>query len=147
MMIDPTSREPLYVQVARLLRDQIAAGQIPLGSLMPSENQLRETYGLNRSVARQAYDLLESEGLVVSRRGLGRYVTAVPQAAVITLQPGDSVRARMPGEAERARLGIPPGTPLLEITRAGGRTEAFSATAAVCHCAAAADQSYMPALG
>ena len=147
MTIDPGSREPLYVQVARLLRDQITAGRIRLGELMPSENQLRGTYGLNRSVARQAYDLLESEGLVVSRRGLGRYVAAVPPASVITLQPGDQVRARMPGEAERARLGIPAGTPLLEVTRAGGRTEAFSAAAAVCRCsAAAADESCMPVL-
>jgi DNA-binding transcriptional MocR family regulator len=103
---------------------------------MPSEHQLRDRYGINRSVARQAYDLLESEGLCVIRRGMGRFVTAVPQTAVITLQPGDSVRSRMPAEAERAGLGIAQGVPLLEITRADGRTEAYSAAAAaaVCQC-------------
>jgi DNA-binding transcriptional regulator YhcF (GntR family) len=150
MIVDPGSGEPLYVQVARVLQEQIISGMLPLGSLMPSEVQLRDQYGINRSVARQAYDLLESEGLCVTRRGLGRFVTTVPQTAVITLQPGDSVRARMPAEAERAGLGIGPGIPLLEIIRAGGQAEAYSAAAAaaVCRCpAAAADESLAPALG
>ena len=138
MSIDPGSGEPLYLQVARLLRERIASGSIGLGEPLPSENALRDRYGINRSVARQAYDLLESEGLAVNRRGLGRYVAAVPQVTVIRLQPGDRVRARMPGPAERDRLGTARGEPVLEITRADGRAETYSAAAAVARCGAAA---------
>lgn len=137
MIMDSSSKEPLYVQAARILRQEITDGVIPLGHLMPGENALAERFGFNRSVARQAYGLLEAEGLVINRRGIGRCVAAVPQRQVITLGPGDEVRARMPREAERDRLGIGHGVPVLVITRAaGGEEEAWSAAAAVCQCTA-----------
>ncbi len=146
MTIDPSSTEPLYVQLARILRQQVADGTVPLGALMPSEHQLRGRHGVNRSVARQAYQLLETEGLVVSRRGIGRCVAAVPQLRTVPLGPGDEVRARMPGEDERARLGIGHGIPVLVITRAAGGEEAHSAAAAVCRCTAAAGGPLCPPL-
>lgn len=143
---DPAAPEPLYVQVARLLRDEIIGGAVPLGAAMPGELALRARWGINRWVSKQAYDLLEAEGLVVNRRGVGRFVASVPQPHLITLAPGDEVRARMPTEAERAALRIGHGIPVLVITRADGAIEACSAAAAVARVTAAADGPRMPAL-
>lgn len=145
MIIDPSAPEPLYMQVARALRQQIISGQVPLGGLMPSEIQLRDEHGINRWVSRQAYGLLEKEGLVVSRRGIGRSVAAVPRQLVIELSAGDEVRTRMPAEDERGALGIGHGIPVLVITRADGREEPYSGSAAVARCGIPGG-SRMPAL-
>lgn len=148
MTIERRPGEPLYVQVARFLRQEIIDGTVPLGGLMPGENVLKARFGFQRGVFRQAYQLLEAEGLVVNRRGIGRCVAAVPAVRVITLLPGDEVRARMPGHGEREQLGIAHGVPVLVITRADGTEEAHDAAAAVCRCttAAAENGSLMPAL-
>ena len=143
---DPAAPEPLYVQVARLLRDDIISGAIGLGEPMPGDLALRDRWGISRWTAKQAYELLEAEGLVVTRRGVGRSVAAVPPPRVIGLAPGDELRVRMPGDAERQALAIGHGIPLLVITRADGRTEPHSAAAAVVRCTAAAGGPPMPAL-
>lgn len=143
---DPALPEPLYLQVARLLRDEIIAGAIGLGELMPSDLALRDRWNLNRWTAKKAYDQLEAEGLIVTRKGTGRIVASVPLPRVIGLAEGDELRVRMPADAERQALGIGHGIPLLLITRADGRTEPYSAAAAVVRCAAAAGGPPMPAL-
>ena len=47
---DPSAREPLYMQVARLLRDEIISGAVPLGGPMPGENALKARWGIHRQV-------------------------------------------------------------------------------------------------
>lgn len=143
---DPAAPEPLYVQVARLLRDQVISGALGLGALMPGEIALTERWSVSRYTVTKAYELLEAEGLVMARKGVGRFVAAVPPPRVIGLGPGDELRVRMPGDAERRALAIGHGIPVLVITRAGGGTEAHSAAAAVVRCAAAAGGPPMPAL-
>jgi DNA-binding GntR family transcriptional regulator len=139
MTIEPGGPEPMYIQLARILRDEIIAGQIPLGGRLPGELSLTERYQISRETVRDAFRQLREEGLVRTRSGQGSFVVAVPQQQVIELRAGDLVRARMPGEAERARLGLPPGVPVLVITRAGGQQEIRGAAAAMCRCTADGD--------
>ena len=128
---DDRGGEPRYIQLARILRDRAIAGAWQLGDRLPSENDLVGEFGVNRETARNAMGLLEAEGLVVRRRGIGAYLTALPVRRQIPLHPGDAVTARMPGQAERAQLGLAPGIPLLVITRAGGREEMHGAAAVI----------------
>lgn len=57
--------------VARDLLEQIAAGELPVSSILPNEGELGERYQVNRSVIREAIKLLEVHRLVqpVRRRG------------------------------------------------------------------------------
>jgi DNA-binding transcriptional regulator YhcF (GntR family) len=133
--IDPDSPELRYVQVARLLRDAIISGEIPLGGLMPTEKKMTEQFGINRATAQTALELLRKEGLIITRHGIGSHVAAVPQVERVTLRPGDEIRARMPDERERTELGIGPGIPVLVVTRArGGGEETYGAATAICRC-------------
>jgi GntR family transcriptional regulator len=76
--IDHYSSEPLYAQLAALLRGQIQSGQIPAGSMLPSLRQLTEEHGISRMTAERGVEVLRAEGLV---RGLpGRGVYVVPEA-------------------------------------------------------------------
>jgi DNA-binding FadR family transcriptional regulator len=110
-----------YVQLASWLREEIVSGRVTLGMRLPGEEALKRDFGVDRSVVRRAVQLLREEGLVVTRHGVGSFVTAVPELHVAVLRPGDRVAARMPDDGERARLGgLSPGIPVLVVMRAGG---------------------------
>lgn len=53
------------------LRERIARGEFQEGDPLPNESGIMEEYGVSRPTARSAIRILESEGLVVVRPGLG----------------------------------------------------------------------------
>lgn len=134
MVFDDGGSEPRYVQLARILRDRAMAGAWAIGDRMPSENDLVGEFGINRETARNAMRILEAEGLVVRRRGLGPYLAALPVRRQIPIGAGDQVTARMPGQAEREQIGLAPGIPLLVIQRADGAEETYGAASAIAVC-------------
>lgn len=60
--------------IATALRDRIVAQALNAHTLLPSERELGETYGVSRMTARQVLALLESEGLVYRRPPRGTFV-------------------------------------------------------------------------
>jgi GntR family transcriptional regulator len=72
------SDRPAYRQLADLLRDQIASGELPPGALVPSEARLMQEHGLSRNTIRLAIGLLRSEGLVDAEHGRGTRVRKRP---------------------------------------------------------------------
>jgi DNA-binding transcriptional regulator YhcF (GntR family) len=131
VQIDYTSGEPVYLQIARLIRDQIIKGELPVGAQIPSGNEIQQSKGVTRMTYQHAVDQLRDAGLVVTRPGRGTFVVAVPVLQVVSLQPGDQVSARMPSEVERTELdtGL---SPVLVVTRTNGTREIFSAAVTVC---------------
>ncbi|WP_075980517.1 GntR family transcriptional regulator [Bacillus massilinigeriensis] len=65
---------PIYVQLRDILRDQIENGIYLPGTAIPSENELSETYGVNRLTVRTAIEGLTKEGIVRPIQGKGVYV-------------------------------------------------------------------------
>lgn len=65
---------PLYEQLTKLLRQQIANGEFGPDEKLPSEKQLSENYQVSRITAKQALLLLESEGLIYRVQGSGSFV-------------------------------------------------------------------------
>ncbi|MFK0289143.1 GntR family transcriptional regulator [Streptomyces sp. NPDC090442] len=72
----------LYQQVAAEIRSGITTGEYKPGSLLPSEAQLIERYGVSRPTVRKAIDALRAEGLIEVIHGKGSYVRALPAPAV-----------------------------------------------------------------
>ncbi|TXS91996.1 GntR family transcriptional regulator [Parahaliea maris] len=72
--LDPDSHAPLYYQLYTLLRNLILNGTLPTGTLMPTEQQLSEAFGVSRITAKRAMDELAGEKLVERRRGKGSHV-------------------------------------------------------------------------
>lgn len=125
--IDYESGEKIYLQIARIIRDRIISGDLPVGAQVPSGSQMRKEWGVNRLTGAQAIEELRRAGLVVTRPGVGTFVAASPRQQVVCLFPGDQVSARMPTEAERETLRTGFLTPLLVITRADGTVEPYNA--------------------
>lgn len=89
-------RKTLYQTVYHRLRYQILSGDWPLGSRLPPERKLAEEWAVSRNTIVHAYADLESEGLIYSRVGSGRYVQPLPPPSAL---PPLSWRERMPGGA------------------------------------------------
>ncbi len=72
--IDRDSFEPAYVQLANILRRQIAEGVFRPGDQLPSESQLCTRYGISPMTVRRTINLLAEEGLISTAQGRGTFV-------------------------------------------------------------------------
>lgn len=70
------TRSPIWKAIADALASDIAGGQYPAGSKLPTEADLSARFGVNRHTVRHALSDLAAQGLVVPRRGAGVFVTA-----------------------------------------------------------------------
>ena len=61
-------------QIYSELLENIKNGTYPPGSRLPSENEMREMYGVSRNTIRLALNQLKTQGIVETRRGDGSYV-------------------------------------------------------------------------
>jgi DNA-binding GntR family transcriptional regulator len=77
-------KTPRYVEVARTLREEIAAGAYPLGDMLPTELELCRAFDISRHTARDALRVLRDEGLIARRRGAGTTVVARARPAAFT---------------------------------------------------------------
>jgi GntR family transcriptional regulator len=71
---DTGGHTPLYLRLRKLVRDAVAAGQLPEHEALPGERDLADMLGVSRVTVRKAIEGLVEEGVLVQRRGSGTYV-------------------------------------------------------------------------
>lgn len=71
---------PKYVRLAQTLQGRIKDGTYPPGTLLPSENQLVQAFGMSRPTVVRALELLKRDGWLESRQGYGTIVRGRPEA-------------------------------------------------------------------
>jgi GntR family transcriptional regulator len=72
--VDRSVGTPLYAQIRDALRQQIESHSLPPGAPLPTEEALQTSYGVSRSVVRQALGELGDLGLIHRQRGRGTVV-------------------------------------------------------------------------
>lgn len=77
--IDPSSRLPIYRQLAFQLREAIARGRLLPEERLPSVRELSRQLVVNPNTVARVYTELEREGVLNTRPGLGVFV-AHPKA-------------------------------------------------------------------
>ena len=75
MKWDFKSGEPIYQQIMRVLRTQIASGEYPPGCRFPAVRELALEAGVNPNTMQRALAELEREGLLETVRTTGKFVT------------------------------------------------------------------------
>jgi GntR family transcriptional regulator len=65
---------PLYRRIAGDLREAIHRGELGPGSQLPTEEELRQRYGVSRNTVRLALAALANEGVISSTPGRGTFV-------------------------------------------------------------------------
>jgi len=91
--------QPMYLQIADELEEQIKSGVLPPGSQLPTEDDLRDKYRASRNTVRDAIKRLVSQGLVETRPGQGTFATTKVDPFVTVLTGGD------PSEVSRGEGG------------------------------------------
>jgi GntR family transcriptional regulator len=71
------SRVPRYLQIAQTLRERIASAGHRPGERLDNQRSLAREFGVTLMTLRQALELLERDGLIARRHGLGTF-TARP---------------------------------------------------------------------
>jgi DNA-binding FadR family transcriptional regulator len=86
--IRPLSAErKLSRGLADQLAEQIKSGRLGAGARLPTEEELSRAARVSRTVVREAVAALRADGLVVTRQGVGAFVSAAPQQAPFRIDP------------------------------------------------------------
>jgi GntR family transcriptional regulator, transcriptional repressor for pyruvate dehydrogenase complex len=80
--------EHLPSRIAGQIGREISDGRIPPGQKLPTEHLLARTFGVSRSVVREAIAHLRNEGLVETRQGVGAFATELQQRQSIRIDSG-----------------------------------------------------------
>ena len=73
------SSEPLQSQIYRQIRAMILSGDLQAGEMLSSIRKLSRTEKVSVITVLRGYEQLEKEGLIVSRRGKGFFVSDLNQ--------------------------------------------------------------------
>ena len=73
--INPGGELPIYRQIMHQVTDAIAGGRILPGDQLPSHRDLAEQLVIAPLTVKKAYDELERQGLIVTQRGRGTFVS------------------------------------------------------------------------
>ena len=66
---------PIYMQIMNRIRDAIASGELAAGDKVPSVREFASEFEVNPNTMQRALMELEREGILVSERAIGRFVT------------------------------------------------------------------------
>jgi len=119
--------------VQQEIRQAIFNGSYSPGSQLPTEAELGQMLGASRTVVREALRILEEDGLIFRRHGVGTFVRNLPilknlninygiseMIQLAGLNPGTShlaVHAEPADEQVASELNVPVGTPTLTVER------------------------------
>ncbi len=105
MSDEKPSRTPLYLHLREEVRTMIEDGDYPLGTALPSEQEMAQRFGTTRQTVRNAYAALEDEGLVRRVQGKGVFV-AKPSPGMLDVGDGRSFRQSTRAEGAQPAVRI-----------------------------------------
>lgn len=82
-MLKAIKKTRIYEEVVSQIHDLIRGGKLKAGDQLPSERELAETFRVSRASVREALRALETQGLVVSRTGMGNFVADLPIESIV----------------------------------------------------------------
>jgi len=103
-MGEASARLPLYAQVEDVLAERIASGALPVGTQLPSEDELAREFNVSRTTVRATIQNLIRQGFVEIRRGRGTFVASPKIVQELTELTGFVEDMRSLGRTATARV-------------------------------------------
>lgn len=66
--------QPIFQQIADMLRNDIVEGRLQENKKVPSENEISDFYNINRATVRKGLQVLVEEDVIYKKRGIGMFV-------------------------------------------------------------------------
>ncbi|HWD97659.1 MAG TPA: GntR family transcriptional regulator [Bryobacteraceae bacterium] len=102
--LDRRSPVPVYIQISDAIRERIEAGELQPDAVLPSSQLLCEKLGITRMTLRQAYAVLEREGLIDAQRGRGTFIRKSRIDRTLSRMIGFSEEMRACGKKPSSRI-------------------------------------------
>jgi len=80
--LSPSDPDPMYKQVTDQIKEAIASGDLKPNERLPSVRELAEALEVSAITVKRAYQDLESDGYILTRAGLGSFVSEVDRDAL-----------------------------------------------------------------
>ena len=80
MLFEVDQSLPVCRQIYQAIRLKILNGQMPAGGKVPSSRSLAKELGISRNTVTIAYEILTSEGYLISSQGAGTYIAPMPES-------------------------------------------------------------------
>jgi GntR family transcriptional repressor for pyruvate dehydrogenase complex len=77
-MLKAIKKTRIYEEVVSQIHELIRDGKFKPGDQLPAERELSETFKVSRTSVREALRALETQGLIVSKTGMGTFVADLP---------------------------------------------------------------------
>ncbi|WP_217587271.1 GntR family transcriptional regulator [Lentibacillus saliphilus] len=75
MQLKFNTRDPVYMQVIRYFKTQIATGVLEPGEEIPSRREIANMFKINPNTAQRAYKEMEEQGLIRTERNFPSKIT------------------------------------------------------------------------
>ncbi len=87
----------IYEDIVRQIREKIASGEYQPKDRLPTEREIVKSLGVSQASVREAFRVLEADGLIVSQQGGGRFVRAAQMESLFRTNG-------VIGQLERSRI-------------------------------------------
>lgn len=99
--LDPASEQPLFLQLAGVIADDVRRGLLKPGDALPGSRALAARLGVHRNTVIAGYGELAAEGVVITRAGGGTFVAEPPaglaaSTATARVDPGYALEPPIP---------------------------------------------------
>lgn len=102
--VNPRSALPIYQQLVDQIKSAAASGMFPPGGQLPSVRELAGELAINPNTVARAYSILENQGIIVRKQGLGTFVADMPGTEIDTSSLRDKLEQVLI-EAYHLRIG------------------------------------------
>lgn len=94
--MDFKNSKAIYLQIADSICDRILSGEFPEDGKLPSVREVAADVEVNVNTVARSFEWLQSQDVVVTKRGLGNFVNIGARAAVERLRRREFFEEQLP---------------------------------------------------
>jgi len=99
--------QPIFLQIAQMIMDEIIDGHLQEEEKIPSENELSQFFNINRATVRNGLQSLVDTELIYKQRGIGMFVKkGAKKKLLMERQKNFSADYLLPMLKEAKRIGL-----------------------------------------
>jgi len=94
----------IFLQIRDWLVDQILTGKLAPGDRIPSVRELASDIEVNRNTVMRSYALMEQEGIIDNRRGIGFFISDQARQRLAIDEKAQFIRDELPKLVHQAKV-------------------------------------------
>lgn len=102
--MDFNKNKPIYLQIVDLIYEKILSGEFREGDRILSVRELGIELGVNPNTAMRSFELMQRNGIIATKRGIGFYICENAKQIVLNEQKKDFIENELPAFFKKLEL-------------------------------------------